>query len=68
MNEYREVLRLEPDHVTAHLGLGYVLAWKNDWDGAIKEDREVLSLAPNNGDAHYQLGQALEGKGDQKRA
>jgi formylglycine-generating enzyme required for sulfatase activity len=65
---YREAARLNANNEQAHVGLGWALGEKGDWDGAIAEYREALRLNPNNASAHVSLGVALENKGDRRGA
>jgi len=44
------------------------MAWKGDWDGAIKEYGEALRINPEYAAAHYGLGVALERKGNREDA
>ena len=50
------------------MSLGAELTWKDDWDGAIREEREALRLDPNAASAHFGLGLGLEHKGDLRGA
>ncbi len=44
-----------PDDFTAHFGLGEVLEWSGDIDGAVKEYEKSVSLNPAYSHAHYAL-------------
>jgi tetratricopeptide (TPR) repeat protein len=55
---------LDPQNTNLHFSLGYALAHKGDWDGAIAEYREAVRLNPKNDNAHADLGMALGNKGD----
>jgi tetratricopeptide (TPR) repeat protein len=62
--EFRQALRLKPDHPEVQNYLGAVLGDKGDLDGAIAEFRQALRLKPDDPEAHYNLGNALSRKGD----
>jgi len=62
--EFRQALRLKPDHPEVQNYLGAVLGDKGDLDGAIAEFRQALRLKPDDPEAHYNLGNALGRKGD----
>jgi serine/threonine-protein kinase len=64
----REAARLNANNDQAHVGLGWALAEKGAWDGAIAEYRQALRLNPNNALAHVGLGVALEHKGQLQAA
>lgn len=62
--EFREAIRLGPDHGDAHLALGYALTAKRDLDEAINAHREALRLMPYSPEARLGLGAALFQKGE----
>lgn len=68
VDEYREALRLNPNHARAHGGLSSVLSKKGDIDGAIVEMREAARLEPNQASAHRILGFLFRVKGDRQAA
>ena len=53
---YKEAIRLDPNYVDAHRGLGSVYIYLNRNDESAECYREVLRLNPNDADAHEQLG------------
>ena len=61
MAQYRDVIRLKPDHPDAYLGLGVLLA-KNPATKAqaIPLYEHALTLRPQYTEAHYALGVALK--------
>jgi tetratricopeptide (TPR) repeat protein len=61
--EYREALRLQPNHPGTHLHLGNWLAHKGQLDEAIAEYQEALRIKKDYAKAHLGLGDALEAKG-----
>lgn len=66
--EYRIAILLDPDYVSAHVGLGVVLAKFHKADAAIEEFRAALRLDPQSAEAHLGLGKSLEKKGNLKDA
>jgi len=62
--EFREAIRLQPDHGDAHLALGYALTAKRDLDGAMNAHREALRLMPYSPEARLGLGAALFQSGE----
>jgi serine/threonine protein kinase/cytochrome c-type biogenesis protein CcmH/NrfG len=62
--EYREAIRLKPDHAGAHYELGLALGDKGDLNAAIAEHREAIRLNPDLAEAHYELGEVLYQKED----
>jgi len=61
--EYRIAILLDPDYVSAHVGLGIVLAKFHKTDEAIDEFRAAVRLDPHHAEAHLGLGKLLEKKG-----
>jgi len=57
--EYREVLRLQPDHAEARRALGFIFAWQDKYDLAIAECREALRLKPDDAATHLCLGRVF---------
>jgi tetratricopeptide (TPR) repeat protein len=57
--EYREAIRLAPEHALAHCNLGMALWRKGDRDGALDEYRQAIRLKPDLADAHFNLATAL---------
>ena len=65
IEEYREVVRVEPDDEIAHMYFGITLLMDTeDFSAAISEFREVIRLEPDNANAHSWLGEALMKSGD----
>lgn len=58
IDEYREILRSEPDLPQVHLGIGQIYADRLDWPGAIEELKQELALSGENGLALALLGHA----------
>ena len=52
----REVLKRQPDHVAAHVGMGSMLQTKGELDEAISHLQRAIELKPNHAKAHYSLG------------
>lgn len=58
--KYREALKLNPDNVTAHQRLGFLLFnVKHQFQEGLEHTTEALRLDPKNGFAHSDLGVAL---------
>lgn len=57
--EFREVLRLKPDHPDAHYGLGVELARQGQKAEAIAAYRRAIELRPIYAEAHNSLGVEL---------
>lgn len=66
--QYRQVLKIDSNDVSARYNLGTALKDRGDLDGAIVELQKVLQLNPGYADAHYNLGAALAAKGDRPGA
>ncbi len=60
---FRGVVRSNPDHPGARIGLGLALAYKGEIDAAIRQFRAALKLDPNSAEVHNSLGVALMQKG-----
>ena len=61
--EFEAALRLDPNDVTAHTNLGFVLSRDGRTAEAIAQSEEALRLDPNNAAAHANLGFALSAEG-----
>jgi tetratricopeptide (TPR) repeat protein len=61
--EYREAIRLQPNHAPAHYNLGVVLGRQGKLAEAERLFREALRLQPDLAGAHRNLGVALERQG-----
>lgn len=61
---YREVIRLDPNHVQAQLGLANMLYRSYQVDEAIAAYRRAIQLSPNHPSAHQGLGKMLRRKGE----
>lgn len=61
---YREAIRLDPDYVEGHIGLGSVLAQRGQDDEAVRSFEEAIKHDSNNSRAYAGLGVALSGLGD----
>jgi tetratricopeptide (TPR) repeat protein/tRNA A-37 threonylcarbamoyl transferase component Bud32 len=57
--EYREALRLFPEHTFSLVDLAVTLAVLGDRPGAIKHLRRVIEIRPKHHEAHVLLGQLL---------
>jgi Flp pilus assembly protein TadD len=47
VREYREAIRVKPDHANAHYNLGIALHGSGDLDGAIVDFYETVRLKPD---------------------
>jgi tetratricopeptide (TPR) repeat protein len=63
-----QVIRLEPQNVTAHLVRAEALRWEKNFDAAITDYTRVLQLAPENQEARKERGIVYFHKGDYDRA
>jgi tetratricopeptide (TPR) repeat protein len=68
IDDYRQVLALEPKFAEARANLGAALAAVGDLDAAIDEYTRVLEAAPNNTVVRANLGLAYYKKGDMAHA
>lgn len=62
--EFREAVRLDPNYVPAHVGLGQVLARTGDQEGALAEYRAAVAVDPDSWVARAALGNTLAARGD----
>lgn len=67
VEEYREALRLDPDHLGAHINLGNALRVKGDLDGAVEQYREALRVAPDDETARQNLETVLRERAPRPR-
>jgi Flp pilus assembly protein TadD len=58
--EYREAIRLAPNHASAHANLGVLLSARKDHAGAEREYRKAIRCDPNEAGAHSNLGSLLD--------
>jgi tetratricopeptide (TPR) repeat protein len=65
---YRDLLRLYPDSVRAHLDLGSQLARLHEFDQAADEFRAAIALRVDDAPAHTYLGNVLASRGKLKEA
>ena len=69
LDEFRETIRLQPDHAAAHSEVGAILCdFKQDYDAAIAEFREAIRLKPDDPIAHYGLGNVFSHRGNPEDA
>ncbi|MEM3649355.1 MAG: tetratricopeptide repeat protein, partial [Candidatus Jordarchaeaceae archaeon] len=61
--EFRKALRLDPDLIEAHMGLGDAFSQRGLLDEAIQEYREVIRLEQYDAYAHLKLARLLLRKG-----
>jgi tetratricopeptide (TPR) repeat protein len=57
---YRQVIRLAPDWIEAHLNIGVAHYQLGEWEEAHKAFRAAVAIDPANPLAHYNLGCVLE--------
>ena len=55
LEDIRRTLILEPRHFGATWGLGMILGWKRDFDGAIAAFERLLEIKPNARDARPRI-------------
>ena len=68
VSEYKQVLKLDPKHVQAHLNLGIVYGRQGKWKDEISEYKRAISIDPKFSPAYFALGVAYAEKGDLKEA
>jgi tetratricopeptide (TPR) repeat protein len=56
IKEYKEGLRINPNHAEAHYKLGLAFMAQGRLDESLKEYKECLVVDPNHADAHNKLG------------
>ncbi|MBW1993280.1 MAG: tetratricopeptide repeat protein [Deltaproteobacteria bacterium] len=66
--QFREAIRIKPDHTDAHLKLGNALEAQGNLKKAIYHYSETLRIKPDHTDAHLKLGNALEAQGNPDEA
>ncbi len=57
--EFREAIRVQPDHAMAHNNLGVALENQGKFDDAIAEYHQAIRLQPDDAKAHSNLGWLL---------
>lgn len=62
--EFRQALRLKPDHADARHGLALALQQSEDLEGAIAEFQKAVALRPQDAGLRIDLGDAQRAKGD----
>jgi Flp pilus assembly protein TadD len=62
-NQFKEVVKLEPDHAEMHARLGFALNKEERLDEASDQYRQALNLQPNDAETHKGLGVVLVKKG-----
>jgi tetratricopeptide (TPR) repeat protein len=65
---YREALAIEPDHLTARIGLARSLQMLGDLDGAAEHLEKALATAPDDPEVHLALGMLLDQRGEEDDA
>ena len=68
VRDYRQVLKLEPNQISARANLGAALSHLGRFDEAIAEYRSALQMDPANKDIRLNLALALYKKGDYQQA
>lgn len=68
MDEYRAIIRAEPNNFSAHVLLAQALLKKNDVDRSLVEYRRCLELSPRDAPALLGAAMCLRRKGDVKSA
>jgi tetratricopeptide (TPR) repeat protein len=66
--EFRRAVRLKPDDVMPHDGLGLILARKGEFDAAITEHETAVRMEPTNVQAWRNFSRTLVRAGDAKKA
>ena len=68
VREYRETLKLNPEHSVAHNNLGLVFLKQGRPEEAIKHFRAALAINPGDPNAHFNLGGVLLRQGRYEEA
>jgi len=68
VEDFREMVALDPRDTTARMNLGIALARAGDQKAALEQYSEALRLAPNDGAVHYNLGVVLTALGSEAEA
>ena len=61
--QYRQVIRIDPNDASAHNALGEILGGLDNFDEAIQHFSQAARLAPKSALVHYNLARALEKAG-----
>jgi tetratricopeptide (TPR) repeat protein len=62
--QYEEVLRIEPDNFTAHMGLGQALRETGDMDKALAEFKKAEAIRPDSAVPHVAIGDVYQKLGN----
>lgn len=68
LEQFRQIVALDPDDYFSHYGLASVLFEEGDYEEAVTEFREALRLKPDYSAAFRDLGRALEKTGARAEA
>ena len=68
IEDYNEVIKLEPNNADAYMKLGLVRKTKGDLEGAIADFDEAINLKSDFDDAYYNRATAWEQKKDYSEA
>jgi tetratricopeptide (TPR) repeat protein len=63
MAQYREAIRLKPDHPLAYFNIGFTHVHQSHFLEALDPLETAVRLRPGDADSHYLLGRALHGVG-----
>ncbi len=68
IEEYKHVLKSDPDNAEAHNNLGVIYKEQNDLDKAVEHYQHVVTTNPEMDEAHNNLGVIYYLRGDQREA
>jgi len=68
IEEYKYVLKSDPDNAEAHNNLGVIYKEQNDLDKAVEHYQFVVTINPEMDEAHNNLGVVYYLRGDQREA
>jgi tetratricopeptide (TPR) repeat protein len=66
--KYRAVIKLNPQHVAAHIGLARTLSEASDYEAALKAVAALRRVSPTNAEASAIEGRVYKDTGDEKKA
>jgi len=68
LTAYRELIRLNPNHLEAHLQMGRIYLGRSELELAIRSYQTVLKAKPNHAEALHGLGMAHARSGEMEQA
>jgi tetratricopeptide (TPR) repeat protein len=62
LEAYKDSIRLNPNNMEAHNGLGQCYARMEDWEAAADAYKQALRINPDNANVHCNLGEAYQAR------